>query len=236
MTWKDRILPTAGRGLRDLVIGVAGSVIAGFVFYNIGYNAGYDSGITSGSAKSAIAVRAEFDKNIKAEEDAHKERLRALTEENTRNLNDMISKQYGETLVLEYNKGRSLGESAGYASGLQFGKKACEQTCQSRMEEQKSYSRFWEGYITKIHEYFKVNTDTEMRSRAEGVVNIAMQGRESLMAMSAQLNTFIEQIDKALKAGDLKKVNELMRALEATLPQKGEIWLRNFKIITAPVG
>ncbi len=241
--WKDTILPKVSRGVRDLVIGVAGSIIAaiiaGLVSYSIGYDAGYNKGLISGAAASAAAsvnaAREEFDKKIKAEEEAHKVHLKELTEETKKNINDIISKQYGDTLLLQFNQGRNLGETTGYASGLKFGEKECEQSCQNRIEDLKGYSQFWEGYTTKIHEYFKATTETEMRSRAEGIVNIAMQGRASLKAMAEQLNTFIEQIDTALKAGDLKRVQELMRALEGTLPQKSEIWYRNFKIITGPV-
>jgi len=177
--------------------------------------------------------KATADALLQQQEAAFRKRLAEEEVEFRRGLDELVRARYGAILLETQTASYEQGKTAGYADGRAFGQTECQLACDRSLEDFKSSGRLWLRFADSVRGYLEVDprTETEMRSRAEAIVNIALQGRAATAALASQLNSQVDEIARALEQNDLERIKELIRSLALTLEAKGEVWQRNYRII-----
>jgi len=246
---------------RDMFVGILSgllvTVISGYFLYNWGYSDGYDKGFGAGTVDGVAAVwsnleaelaerKKKFDEGLVNREQEFKDRLAKRDEEFEKNLAErklqfeaqieqIIIDRYAEKISEVQGAAYTKGYDEGNLSGQALGQEEYKLSCAQSIEELKSYGRFWGEYVKQVSSYVLdyPERETDMRSRAQAIVTIALEGRVAAQGLQQQLNGQIDAIVAALEADDLDRVRELMFALYPALDAKAEAWRRNYRVLSS---
>lgn len=238
--WKIFVSSEIPQWVRGVGIGVLTFVITAPLSYYTGYHAGYKNGALEAGidASAELTKRRQqeersFRENLAKERREFDERLAKDSQEHAAKLEEIVLQRYGDKLVEERENGRVAGQAEGKTEGFALGRKDCDAECTRTTEELKDYGALWEDFVSAVNSHAdKKRTETGIRSSAEAIIEIAHTGRQATSGLAKQLDGIVDAINAALQAGDLEKVNELVKALQASLKSKGIAWRANFRRLT----